>query len=232
MASYTIEIRKVCDFYGREEVESWFKEYRLEDYLTQAQITSIVQAGIWNKNKLAKKIVDHYFMREIGFETVELFKNRVKIRMEELMESYLPVIYSNSIPFDPLVNVDYQETFERQVESESTNNGSSESTSNSNSSGLSVNSDTPQGQINKSEILQGKYASNTGASESESAVTDNTTTENNGTANQNENYTKRIKGNSGVSATAQALIKQYRDIIRAVDKEIIERLNHNFMGIF
>jgi len=232
MASYTIEIRKVCDFYGREEVESWFKEYKLEDYLTQAQITSIVQAGIWNKNKLAKKIVDHYFMREIGFETVELFKNRVKIRMEELMESYLPVIYSNSISFDPLVNVDYQETFERQVESESTNNGSSESTSNSNSSGLSVNSDTPQGQINKSEILQGKYASNTGASESESAVTDNTTTENNGTANQNENYTKRIKGNSGVSATAQALIKQYRDIIRAVDKEIIENLNDMFMGIF
>lgn len=248
MASYTIEIRKIIDFYGREEVESWFKDYQLEDYLTPEQITSIVNAGIWNKQKLAKKIVDHYYMREIGYDTPALFANRVKAEMQEIMEEYLPVIYSNSIPFDPLVNVDFTETFERAVESETTNNGTSETTnngtsssnSNSNSSGLNVNSDTPQGQIDKEEILEGKYASNTSASETGSNIYDTTNssstnameTENTGTANQTENYTKRTKGNSGVSATAQALIQQYRDIIRAVDKEIIERLNHNFMGIF
>lgn len=232
MASYTIEVRKICEFYGRDVVESWFKDYELEDYLTQEQITSIVNAGIWNKNKLAKKIVDHYYLREIGFETPGLFENRVKARMQELMEEYLPVIYSNSIYFDPLVNVDFTETFEREIESESTNNGSSESSSNSNSSGLNVNSDTPQGQISKTDILAGAYASSTSASESESAVTDTTETENSGTANQTENYTKRTKGNSGVSATAQALIKQYRDIIRAVDKEIIEDLNNLFMGLY
>lgn len=232
MASYTIELRKICDFYGRETVEGWFKDYELSDYLTEDQITSIVNAGIWNKNKLAKKIVDHYFMREIGFETPALFENRVKARMQELMESYLPVIYSNSIKFDPLVNVDYTEEFSREIESESSNNGSSESSSNSNSSGLNVNSDTPQGQINKQSILAGSYASQTNASESESEVTDTTETESSGTANQSETYTKKTKGNSGVSATAQALIKQYRDIIRAVDKEIIEDLNSMFMGIF
>lgn len=232
MASYTMEVRKVIEFYGRDEVESWFKDYELEDYLTEEQIASIVNAGIWNKNKLAKKIVDHYYMREIGFETPGLFANRVKARMQEIMEDYLPVIYSNSIPFDPLVNVDFTETFQRDIVSESQNNGSSTSSSNSNSSGLNVNSDTPQGQISKSDILQGKYASNTSASESESEVQDTTNTQNNGTANQLENYTKKTKGNSGVSATAQALIKQYRDIIRAVDREIIEELNDMFMGIF
>lgn len=232
MATYTMEIRKIIDFYGREEVESWFKDYQLEDYLTQEQIATIVNAGIWNKNKLAKKIVDHYYMREIGFETPGLFANRVKARMQEIMEDYLPVIYSNSIKFDPLVNVDFTETFERNVETESQNNGNSSSNSNSNSSGLNVNSDTPQGQIIKQEILQGKYASTTSASETESEVQDTTTTQNSGTANQLENYIKKTKGNSGVSATAQALIKQYRDIIRAVDREIIEDLNDMFMGIF
>lgn len=232
MASYTIEIRKIIDFYGRETVESWFKDYNLEDYLTQEQITSIVNAGIWNKNKLARKIVDHYYMREIGFETPALFENRVKARMQEIMEDYLPVIYSNSIEFDPLVNVDFTETFEREVESESENSGSSNSSSNSSSSGLNVNSDTPQGEISKATILQGKYASNTSASETGSEVEDETTTSNSGTANQTENYTKRTKGNSGVSATAQALIKQYREIIRAVDREIIEELNDMFMGIY
>lgn len=232
MANYTMEVRKVIEFYGRDEVESWFKDYKLEDYLTEEQIASIVNAGIWNKNKLAKKIVDHYYMREIGFETPGLFANRVKARMQEIMEDYLPVIYSNSIQFDPLVNVDFTETFQREVESESQNNGTSNSSSNSSSSGLNVNSDTPQGQISKSEILQGKYASNTSASETGSEVEDETTTSNTGTANQLENYTKKTKGNSGVSATAQALIKQYRDIIRAVDREIIEELNDMFMGIY
>ena len=232
MSTYTIEIRKIIDFYGREEVESWFKDYELEEYLTEEQITTIINAGIWNKDKLAKKIVDHYYMREIGFETPGLFANRVKARMQEIMEDYLPVIYSNAIKFDPLVNVDFTETFERSIESESHNNGSSNSSSNSNSSGLNVNSDTPQGQISKTDILQGAYASSTSASESESHMQDGTTTENSGTGNQNENYIKKTKGNSGVSATAQALIKQYRDIIRAVDKEIIEELNDMFMGIY
>ncbi|MBR5304953.1 MAG: hypothetical protein IKU37_09035 [Candidatus Gastranaerophilales bacterium] len=232
MATYTIKIREIIDFYGREEVESWFKDYELEEYLTEEQIATIINAGIWNKNKLARKIVDHYYMREIGFETPGLFANRVKARMQEIMEDYLPVIYSNAIKFDPLVNVDFTETFERSIESESHNNGSSSSNSNSNSSGLNVNSDTPQGQISKTDILQGAYASSTSASESESHVQDGTTTENSGTGNQNENYTKKTKGNSGVSATAQALIKQYRDIIRAVDREIIEELNDMFMGIY
>ena len=69
MASYTIELRKVCDIYGREEVENWFKDFELSDYLTPLQIQSIENVGLWNKNKLAKKIIDHYYMREIGFET-------------------------------------------------------------------------------------------------------------------------------------------------------------------
>lgn len=67
MATYTIELRKVCDIYGREEVENWFKDYELKDYLTPEQIAQIEKYDVWTKEKLAKKIVDHYFMREIRF---------------------------------------------------------------------------------------------------------------------------------------------------------------------
>lgn len=67
MATYTIELRKVCDIYGRDEVENWFKSYNLEDYLMPEQIAQIKKFGIWTKEKLAKKIVDHYYMREIRF---------------------------------------------------------------------------------------------------------------------------------------------------------------------
>lgn len=232
MSKYTMELRNVCEIYGKEEVENWFKDYNLTDYLTSAQIESIENQGLWNKDKLATKIVEHYFMREIGFETPMLFKLQAKIKMQEIMEDYLPVIYSNSLNYDPLVNVDFTETFERDITGTAKNTGKSSSNSRNNASGLNVNSDTPQGQISKQNILNGNYASQTGASETESTIQDETNTENNGNSNTAEKYTRHQKGNSGTLTTAQALIKQYRDIIRAVDREIIENLNILFMGIY
>ena len=86
MATYTIELRKVCDLYGRDEVEKWFKSYNLQDYLTQEQIQVLQTENIWTKDKLAKMIVDHYFMREIGFETPALFRHYAKVTMQEIME--------------------------------------------------------------------------------------------------------------------------------------------------
>jgi len=216
MSKYTIELRKVCDLYTREVVESWFKDYNLSYYLRPDEITSIESAGIWSKDRLASKIVDHYFMREIGLETPALFKHYAKVYMQEIMERKLPLIYSASIEYDPLVNVDFTETYNRGIES----SGSSSN----NASGLSVSSDTPQGQIQKSAVLAGAYASATGASETESSSSDSNTTE--------ENYTKHVKGNSGVSATAQKMIQQYRENIIAIDSDIIEELDKLFMGLY
>ena len=227
MAKYTLELRELFEpikfnppFYSRSEVESWFKDYELSDYLTTEQINVIENNNLWTKDKLAKKIVDHYYMREIGFETPALFKHYAKVTMQEIMERYLPLIYSANINYDPLVNVDYTETFNRSADS--TNSG----TSNSNTSGLTVNSDTPQKQINKSEILSGKYASSTSGNE----IADETNTKSNGETN--EEYTKRVKGNSGVSATAQKMVEQFRDNIVNVDSDIIKELSTLFMGLY
>ena len=231
MSKYTIQLRELFEpikfnppLYKREDIEAWFKDYNLEDYLTHEQISTISNAGIWNKDKLARKIVDHYYMREIGLETPALFKHYAKVFMQEIMEEKLPLIYSFSISYDPLVNVDYTETFERTAD----NTGISNSNSNNNSSGLGVNSNTPQGQISKAGILAGDYASSTTATENESNINDITNTTN----NTNEEYTKRVKGNSGVSATAQRMIQQYRENIVAIDKDIIKELNKLFMGLY
>lgn len=232
MASYTIQLRRICELYGRETVENWFKDYNIKNYLTSAQIESINNAGLWNKDNLAKKIVDKYFMCEIGFETPALFEHYAKITMEEIMEEYLPIIYSNSIKFDPLVNVDFTETFERTVEGEAENKGKSSSNSSSSGSGLNINNNTPQKNITKQDLENGLYASQVGQSDTTSSLEDETNTENQGTSNTNEQYTRHQKGNSGVSATAQALILQYRNTIRAVDREIMEKLDILFMGIY
>lgn len=220
MAKYTMELREIISTFTEDEVKGWFMQYNLEDFLTPDEIEVITSRGTWSKEKLAQRIIDHYFTREIGTDGIGQFMLFVKDKMNEIMETYAPLIYSASIKYDPLVNVNFTETYA------GTNDSISNSKSNSSSSGLTVNSDTPQGQINKSEILQGKFASSTGANENENAVEDSST--NSG----NQAYTKTTKGNSGVSATSQGMIKQYREIIRAINTEIVYELEPLFMGLY
>ena len=142
MGTYTMQLRKVCDLYTREEVESWFKDYDISHFLTPTQIEQIEKFNVWSKDRLASKIVDYYFMREIGFETPYLFRHFAIITMKMIMERYLPKIYSNFLEYDPLSNVDFTETYTREIEGQSSNEGTSNSTSSN--SGLNVQSDTPQ----------------------------------------------------------------------------------------
>ena len=208
MSKYTTELRQIVQNTSIEEVQSWFMDYELEDYLTEEEITIIEERGTWSKEKLAKKIVDHYWMHEIGLETVGLFVHQVKVAMQEIMEEKLPLIYSASLKYDPLVNVDFTETYE------------AENSEDGNADGLNVNSDTPQGQISKESILGGSYASSTGASEG--------TSHSEGT----QSYTRTQKGNSGSLTTAQALVQQYRKNIIMIDRDIIKDLSSLFMNIY
>lgn len=223
MSRYTIQLRTVIELCGEDEVKSWFSDYELSDYLTPEEIAVINQRGTWSKEKLAQMIIDHYYMYEIGLETPGLFKHQARVMMQELMEEKAPLIYSASIKYDPLVNVDVREIYDRNSDSQS----SSSSTSSSNGSGLTVNSDTPQGQISKTAILQGNYASSTGANESENTMNDSSNTEGSG----NEHYEKRTVGNSG-SATSQKMVEQYRQNIIMINRDIIKDVGVLFMSVY
>ena len=215
-----MELRELISTFGKDEVKGWFSDYELSEFLTPEEIQVIEDRGTWNKDMLADRIIDHYFTREIGTDAIGQFILFAKDKMKEVMETYAPLIYSAAIKYDPLVNVDYTEIYS------STSGSTSNSKSSSKGSGLTVNSDTPQGQISKNAILQGQYASSTGANETTNSVDDTST--NNGT----QDYNKRIKGNSGVSATAQKMIVQYRENIRALNTEIIYELESLFMGLY
>ena len=231
MADYTMMLKDLFtpnrfghSYFTRAQVESWFMDYELSDYLTQEQIQVITEAGIWSKEKLAKKIVDHYFMREIGYETPALFQHFVKIKMQEIMEYELPVVYSNSMKYDPLESVLFDITETRQVQGQ----GSSESQSSSNGNGLSISSDTPQGRVNKTDIQAGKYVSETNSSETETDVRGTTDT----TSQTTEEWHHHEQGNKGVLDSYQRMLIDYRKSLVAVDREIIEQLNELFMGIY
>ena len=228
MARYTVQLRKIIESVGEDEVLKWFQDYDLTNYLSANEIKVITDRGTWSPARLAQKIVDHYYMQEIGLETVGLFKRKVKVAMQEIMEEKLPLIYSASLEYNPLTNVNYTETYSGTSTNENTS--SSDTTATSDSSGLTVNSDTPQGQINKQDILGGAYASSTSANEIEDEANTKSTGESAGQGTQD--YTKHFEGNQGISATYQKMIQQYRENIRAIDREIIEDLRDLFMIIY
>lgn len=256
MAKYTIELRRICDIYTRPIVEQWFKSYNIEDYLLPSQIEQLNKYNIWSKDKLAKLIVDHFYMREIGFETPALFKHYAIVTMEEIMQEKLPLIYTLALDYNPLINVDYTETFERSANQNQKINGNinntttahgkgtSQSTANNDTSGLNINNDTPQGNITKQNLDTGTYASSVNQSDTNSSseqntnttndntVTDENTSTQNSTNDTLENYTRNWKGNQGISATYQAMIKQFRENIVSINKDIINELQTLFMGLY
>lgn len=233
MAKYTIELRKVCELYGRNEVENWFKSYDLNDFLTSEQQEVITSANVWNKDKLATKIVDNFYMREIGFETPKLFSHFAKVKMNNIMDKYLLLIYSNSLGLNPLEDINTTHTENRTLNNTNSATGTSTSVSSSNNenSGLVVNSNTPQGEISKTNILNGAYASSTSANENESTSTinDTTNTSNSGTNNSTESITKRENGNR--TSKADLLLK-YRKTILNIDEMIMKEINDLFISLW
>ena len=227
MAIFTFTMRELVETFGEDVVKSWFTDYNLTDYLTPEEIAIIQARNTWSKEKLATKIIKHYYMHESGQETPGLFEHYAKVAMAEIMEEKLPLIYSASIKYDPLINVNYSETYR----GENTNQYDSRYNSNTQNTGVNttINSDTPQGKITKNEILGGDYASSTAGNES--TDTNNATGNNNASSNGNESYIKTIVGNSGVSATSQKMIEQYRDNIIMIDRDIIEDLGKLFHGM-
>jgi hypothetical protein len=212
MALFTFSMREMVETFGRDEVKSWFMNYELLDYLTQDEIDVINSRGTWSKSRLADKIIDHYYMHESGQETPALFEHYAKVAMQEIMENKLPLIYSLSIKYDPLVNIDMTETYKGSTKGQTNNKGD----------GITLSSDTPQGRVSKSDILSGAYTSSTSGNEYTGS----------GNSNETQDYTKTTRGNSGVSATAQRMIKQYRDNIIMVDKDIINDLSKLFHGVY
>lgn len=225
---FNFTIRKLCLMYTRSEVENWFKQYNLEDFLLKSQIQVIQNADLWSKDKLATRIVDFYYMREIGLETVALFKHYAKIRMNEIMEQKLPLIYSSSIEYDPLKNMDYTEELTREAQNKG--NASSNSNSNITNNDFTFNSDLTQGELLLDEVKSGRYGSSATNSEANANSNDNTNT--NSESSGNEHTVNHVTGNRGILDTPSKMIGFYRDNIITINKDIIHELSDIFMKLW
>ncbi len=201
------------------------------------------------RQKLNQKIINHYYFREIGFETVGLFRFYLKQTMNEIMPYYNQLYESALLEIDPLNTINFTETLTRtKIGNDTKNfnedttvnsNGDSNSNSTKNTNFKDVESDTPQGMLSIGNIEGELYASYARISKNEDTTnstahqetTDTQKRKNDEKINRedNENYTRTEKGNR---ESQSELLMKYRETFLNIDMQVINELNDLFMGLY
>lgn len=201
------------------------------------------------RQKLNQKIINHYYFREIGFETVGLFRFYLKQTMNEIMPYYNQLYQSALLEIDPLNTINFTETLTRtkigndiknfNEDTTVNSNGDSNSNSTKSTNFKDVESDTPQGMLSIGNIEGELYASYARISKNEDTTnstahqetTDTQKRKNDEKINRedNENYTRTEKGNR---ESQSELLMKYRQTFLNIDMQIINELNNLFMGLY
>lgn len=233
MSRYTIELRYLIE--GNYDLG--LKDYPIFDESYREQLNN--------------KIIQHYYFREIGFETEALFKNRLDQKMNEIMPYYNQMYESSKLKIDPLSTIDLEEVFSRKSkttgEGTSSTSGTGNNTNNFNSTDttdygkISKFSDIAQAQTTPNEILNDKYLTsatvddgqdkntNTGTNTSQTeSTTSGTSTDK---RNLDEDTTLTRKGNNGTASESE-LLNMYRETFLNIDMMIIDDLDELFLGIW
>lgn len=233
MSRYTIELRYLIE--GNYDLG--LKDYPIFDESYREQLNN--------------KIIQHYYFREIGFETEALFKNRLNQKMNEIMPYYNQMYESSKLKIDPLSTIDLEEVFSRKSkttgEGTSSTSGTGNNTNNFNSTDttdygkISKFSDIAQAQTTPNEILNDKYLTsatvddgqdkntNTGTNTSQTeSTTSGTSTDK---RNLDEDTTLTRKGNNGTASESE-LLNMYRETFLNIDMMVIDELSELFLGIW
>lgn len=213
MAKYTTTIRNLMDNnfdFGLKDYPIFDEEYR---------------------EVLNNKILMHYYMDEIGFETAGLFKVYLNNKMNEIMPYYNELYKKQKdllLNFDKTTNL--TETFTR--DNTTNTNTTSNSTSSNTASGSSKNvyQDTPMGNITEQDIDNYDHASNQefNKNQNTSSIQDNSSLT--GKATNLENYIRTKTGNNGRLYGIE-ILKMIKNNYMNIDEMVINELQDLFMGI-
>ena len=213
MAKYTTTIRNLMDNnfdFGLKDYPIFDEEYR---------------------ELLNNKILMHYYMDEIGFETAGLFKVYLNNKMNEIMPYYNELYKKQKdllLNFDKTTNL--TETFTRDNTTDT--NTKSNSTSSNTASGTSKNvyQDTPMGSITQQDIDNYDHASSQefNKNQNTSSIEDNSNLT--GKATSLENYIRTKTGNNGRLYGIE-ILKMIKNNYMNIDEMVINELQDLFMGI-
>ena len=143
MAKYTVELRELLkDPQTKAAIDKALSTYPMyEPKSTNPDVLALCPT----RERLNKKILDHYKYREIGFETVGRFCDELEIAMNEIMPYYNQLFKSVEIMAlikDPFGNVDVTETYKETHANTSKTNDSSQNSNTTTDSRTASNKDT------------------------------------------------------------------------------------------
>lgn len=227
------------------------------------ELGELVESGvnIWNfdypsyykgeeKTAFEKKVIDHYYFRQIGQETPARWLHYFRTRIREIMPYYLDIYKSVEIfksIEDPLESYNLVETYKET----GTGNATSQDSSTSESSGTTTSgrtedttsgstrkfSNTPQGSIDNLDSYLTEATKEEATNTLESSGSDvseaSGTTTNSGTSSTEteKSYELSRRGNIGVQPLGDE-IRKLREAYINVDMMIINELNDLFLGVY
>lgn len=224
MSQFTTELRNIVsqtlDSAGVPRTEeNWPRAYAmigLDDY-------PIFQEAY--RSTLNDKIIRRYWMREIGGETVALFRMFLRRTMHEIMPYYNQMYESLGLADQIQPLVDHKRTIAEDAAGRASNQASTNATSAS--TGQDLFNDTPMSALNIDNVKSGKYLST--ADFTEATTTDNGRSDSSGSY---DNTLSRIE--TGHDKPESELLLLWRSTFVNIDLEIVESeaVSSCFMGLW
>lgn len=130
MSKYTTQVRSICEYYANLKESA---NYIGVDEVLEKSYDKVFDFDfpIFDekyRKAFEKKILLHYYTREIGLESVALWKLKLKTKLNEIMPYYNQLYKSELLDFNPFYNVSYD--IKHNLNTSSTNDNSNNSTEN------------------------------------------------------------------------------------------------------
>lgn len=243
MSKYTTEVRYICESVsglnasvGGSSVKDVIEKSRLKIFDFEYPIFDENYRQV-----LETKILKHFYTREIGAETVGLWKLWLDRRMNEIMPYYNQLYESTLIEIDPLVDTKIETKHNTKNNSNKNENGTTKGTGTNNANNHQSSdswryySDTPQGGING--ISNMDYLTNathnTDSNNSNLLAIYSDNTENTVISNidTTEDYIQSVVGKTS-GKTYSEMLKEFRDTFLNIDVKIIHELDDLFLNLW
>ena len=126
MSKYTTEVRYICETAAGLSESVGFSDVEsvLEKSWDKIFSPTIPFYKEEKRPELCKKILAHYYTREIGYETVGLWKLHLNRKMNEIMPLYNELYKTLDFQYSPLTDTDYFEHHENNDTFSETTTGS------------------------------------------------------------------------------------------------------------
>ena len=248
MSKYTTEVRFICEqksglseSVGANDVDNVIA--KCWDKIFTSKVSFFDDAY---RKVLCSKILKHYYLREIGCETVGVWLLWLNERLEMIMPYYNKLYESELIKFNPMYDVDLtrkhnRENVQDDTGKRSTVNSRDTSVTNTvdtDSSNVSrdLYSDTPQGALtgvenetyltNARKVTDNGNVNSSSNEKSGSDFTENESSEKN--INSTEDYLETVQGKQGSGSYSDLLLK-YRSTFLNIDQMVVEEFSDLFM---